>query len=180
MGKYIKSFVERVLKNEQGSYRCQGGRLTPEQRKAIVIQNNKFRSQLIRGELKNKAGEFMPRGKNMLRMRWSCSLEYSAQRWADRCIFGHSPRDQRNNIGENVYAYWSSGSVEGHRKTAGTDAGKNWWSELPERYGSNPSNNLTAQVSSQGVLHFTQMAWGKTYKIGCGIATNCDGGRTLM
>lgn len=25
-----------------------------------------------------------------------------------------------------------------------------------------------------------QMAWGKTYKIGCGIATQCDGGRTLI
>ncbi|EFO12593.1 hypothetical protein LOAG_15941 [Loa loa] len=24
------------------------------------------------------------------------------------------------------------------------------------------------------------MAWGKTYKIGCGIATNCNGGTRLM
>uniref|UniRef100_A0A1I7W1J9 SCP domain-containing protein n=4 Tax=Loa loa TaxID=7209 RepID=A0A1I7W1J9_LOALO len=111
-------------------YRCKAGRITPEQRKAIVKQNNKFRSQpeqrkaivkqnnkfrsqLVHGELKNKAGEFMPRGKNMLKMRWSCSLEHSAQKWANRCAFGHSPEERRNDTGENIYDFWSSTTVEG-------------------------------------------------------------------
>uniref|UniRef100_A0A8R1Y3F9 SCP domain-containing protein n=1 Tax=Onchocerca volvulus TaxID=6282 RepID=A0A8R1Y3F9_ONCVO len=31
-----------------------------------------------------------------------------------------------------------------------------------------------------GHQHQLKMAWGKTYKIGCGIATHCDGGRTLI
>ncbi|VDK83861.1 unnamed protein product [Litomosoides sigmodontis] len=162
------------------SYKCAGGRLTPKQRLNIVYQNNKYRSKLIRGLLKNKDGMYMPRGKNMLKLKWSCDLESSAQRWADHCVFGHSPRNQRQGIGENVYAYWSSQSVENLKNKAGTDAGKSWWSELPELYKNNPSNNLTGDVSSQGVLHFTQMAWGKTHKIGCGIATQCDGGRTLI
>uniref|UniRef100_A0A1I7VGR3 SCP domain-containing protein n=1 Tax=Loa loa TaxID=7209 RepID=A0A1I7VGR3_LOALO len=161
-------------------YQCEGGQLTPKQREAIVEQNNKLRSQLIRGELKNKAGEFMPRGKNVLKMRWSCSLEHSAQKRADRCVSGDPPKEQRKDIGENIYDFWSSAGVEALRRYAGTNAGKKWWSELSEWYRSNPSNNLTAQVSRQGVLHFTQMAWGKTYKIGCGIATKCNGGRKLM
>uniref|UniRef100_A0A1I7W2Z3 Activation-associated secreted protein-1 n=1 Tax=Loa loa TaxID=7209 RepID=A0A1I7W2Z3_LOALO len=159
-------------------YQCEGGQLTPEQRIAIVKQNNKLRSQLIRGGLRNKDGYFMPRGKNMLKMRWNCSLEYSAQKWADRCISEHSPKEQRKDIGENLYT-WSAG-VGALKKIAGTEAGKKWWSELSEWYRSNPSNNMTVKVFSQSVLHFTQMAWGKTYKIGCGIATKCNGGRKLM
>ncbi|VDN00532.1 unnamed protein product, partial [Onchocerca ochengi] len=66
------------------------------------------------------------------------------------------------------------------KKTAGTDAGETWWSELEEVYENNPSNNFTSSVADQDVLFFTQMAWGKTYKIGCGIATHCEGGKTLI
>ncbi|CAG9531210.1 unnamed protein product [Cercopithifilaria johnstoni] len=162
------------------SLSCAGGQLTSKQRKDILRQNNKLRAELIRGKQVNKDGRYMPRGKNMLKLKWSCELERSAQQWANQCVFGHSPRDQRNGVGENVYAYWSSASVESLRNTAGTDAGESWWSELPKLYKDNPSNNLTYKVSGQGILHFTQMAWGKTHSIGCGIATNCDGGRTLI
>ncbi|VDO51331.1 unnamed protein product [Brugia timori] len=88
---------------------------------------------------------------------WSCQLEISAQKWADQCIFRHSSRKQREGIGENLYAYWSSANVEKFRDIAGTDAGKSWWSELPQLYTDNPSNILTPEVYSQGVSHFTQV-----------------------
>ncbi|VBB33591.1 unnamed protein product [Acanthocheilonema viteae] len=162
------------------SLECPGSQLTVKERKNIVRQNNVLRSQLIRGKLKNKDGSYMPRGKNMLRLKWNCELEKSAQDWANHCLFKHSPGDKREGIGENVYAYWSTASVESRKNTAGTDAGKSWWSELPKLYRNNPTNNLTADVSKQGVLHFTQMAWGKTHEIGCGIASNCDNGRMLI
>ncbi|KAM3719416.1 Ancylostoma secreted protein [Dirofilaria immitis] len=162
------------------SYECEGGKLTPTERKNIVTQINKYRSRLIRGKLKNKDGYLMPKGKNMLRMRWDCKLEKSAQNWANMCVFGHSPSSERRGIGENVYAYWSSGSVRDLKKTAGTDAGRLWWSELEKYYSDNPSNNLTSEVAMENILHFTQMAWGETYKLGCGVATYCDGGRTLV
>ncbi|VIO90429.1 SCP-like extracellular protein [Brugia malayi] len=161
-------------------FECPGGRLTPQQRIDIVNQHNEFRSLLIHGKLKNKDNIFMPRGKNMLQMTWSCQLEISAQKWADQCIFRHSSRKQREGIGENLYAYWSSANVEKFRDIAGTDAGKSWWSELPQLYTDNPSNILTPEVYSQGVSHFTQMAWGNTHEIGCGIATKCEGGRSLI
>ncbi|KAK6100517.1 Cysteine-rich secretory family protein [Brugia pahangi] len=161
-------------------FECPGGQLTPQQRIDIVNQHNEFRSLLIHGKLKNKDNIFMPQGKNMLQMTWSCQLENSAQTWADQCTFGHSPRNQRQGTGENLYAYWSSVSVEKLKNTAGTSAGKSWWSELSQLYRNNPSNNLSPEVSRQSALHFTQMAWGKTHKIGCGIVTNCDGGHTLI
>ncbi|VDM10908.1 unnamed protein product [Wuchereria bancrofti] len=50
------------------AFECPGGQLTPQQRKDIVRQNNKFRSLLIRGKLKNRNGTYMPRGKNMLQL----------------------------------------------------------------------------------------------------------------
>ncbi|CAG9531212.1 unnamed protein product [Cercopithifilaria johnstoni] len=162
------------------SLNCAGGQLTSKQRKDIVRQNNRLRSQLIRGKLKNKDGKYMPRGKNMLKLKWSCPLERSAQQWANQCVFEHSPRDQRKGIGENVYYYRSPAGVEKFKKTAGTDAGKYWWLELPELYKNNPTNNLTNDVSRQGVLHFTQMAWSKTHKIGCGIASNCENGHKII
>lgn len=43
------------------------------------------------------------------------------------------------------------------KNTAGTDAGKSWWDELPKLYPNNPSNNLTYKISGRGVLHFTQV-----------------------
>ncbi|VDM15067.1 unnamed protein product [Wuchereria bancrofti] len=162
------------------AFECPGGQLTPQQRIDIVDQHNEFRSSLIHGKLKNKDNIFMPRGKNMLQLTWSCQLENSAQRWANQCVFGHSPKNQRQGTGENLYAYWSSVSVEKLKNTAGTNAGESWWSELPQLYTDNPSNRLTPEVSRQNVLHFTQMAWGKTHKIGCGIVTNCAGGHTLI
>lgn len=45
-----------------------------------------------------------------------------------------------------------------YKRTAGTDAGESWWSELPKLYKNNPTNNLTAEVANQGVLHFTQVS----------------------
>uniref|UniRef100_A0A0M3I6B9 SCP domain-containing protein n=1 Tax=Ascaris lumbricoides TaxID=6252 RepID=A0A0M3I6B9_ASCLU len=53
------------------------------------------------------------------------------------------------------------------------DAGRAWWAELAEYGISNADNILTREVFNEGVGHFTQMAWGPTTKIGCGIATNC-------
>uniref|UniRef100_A0A1I7VAZ7 SCP domain-containing protein n=1 Tax=Loa loa TaxID=7209 RepID=A0A1I7VAZ7_LOALO len=85
-------------------YQCEGGQLTPKQREAIVEQNNKLRSQLS---------------------RWSCSLEHSAQKRADRCVSGDPPKEQRKDIGENIYDFWSSAGVEALRRYAGTNAGKN-------------------------------------------------------
>uniref|UniRef100_A0A0R3RM99 SCP domain-containing protein n=1 Tax=Elaeophora elaphi TaxID=1147741 RepID=A0A0R3RM99_9BILA len=137
------------------SYKCPGGKLTPQGRINIVNQNNKLRSQLIHGKLKNKDGKYMPHGKNMLELTWNCDLEKSAQKWANKCVFQHSPR--KKGIGENIYTYWSSESVKDHKESAGTDAGKAWWGELPKKYKNNPSNNLTAGVASQPVLHFTQV-----------------------
>uniref|UniRef100_A0A1I7VDL3 SCP domain-containing protein n=1 Tax=Loa loa TaxID=7209 RepID=A0A1I7VDL3_LOALO len=73
-------------------YRCKAGRLTPEQRKAIVKQNNKLRSQLVHGRFKNKFGEFMPQ--NWL---WHC---YKLQWWHE--TDGRLPLLASQGFSENI------------------------------------------------------------------------------
>ncbi|VDM92986.1 unnamed protein product, partial [Onchocerca ochengi] len=135
-------------------YNCPGGKLTSLEREQTVTQINKFRSQLANGKLKNKDRGLMPKGKNMMEMRWDCKLENSAQKWADQCVSGHSPKNQRPGIGENVYTFRTSRSVANFKKTL--MAGESWWYELVREYKNNPSNNFTSTVAGQGALHFTQ------------------------
>ncbi|CAB3400674.1 unnamed protein product [Caenorhabditis bovis] len=47
-----------------------------------------------------------------------------------------------------------------------------WWQEL-EEFGTPPHNVLTSELWEQkgrDIGHYTQMAWAKTYRVGCGIA----------
>nr|AAB97282.1 vespid allergen antigen homolog [Onchocerca volvulus] len=159
---------------------CHRGKLTSLQRDIIVDEHNKYRSRLVKGNFANKDGNLMPKGKNMMEMEWDCELEISAQNWADQCIFGYSPENQREGVGENIYALGLPKDVEVFNTSAALFAIESWWTELIRSYRNNPSNKLTSSVASQDVLHFTQMAWGKTHKVGCGIAMHCDDGEAFI
>ncbi|VDN08226.1 unnamed protein product [Thelazia callipaeda] len=177
----IAEILRKIISNLAASnLQCQGGKLTPQQRKGIVDAHNSFRSSLINGSEQNRDNETMPRGKNMLKLTWDCNLEKSAQQWADNCRFKHSPRQYRQNAGENLYMYSSKVDVSNKVDTIGVQASNSWWSELPKFYHNNPSNIMTEKVFNQRVGHFTQMAWGATYKIGCGIAAHCESKRLII
>ncbi|VDM99925.1 unnamed protein product, partial [Onchocerca ochengi] len=119
---------------------CLESKLTPLYRENIVAQINKYRSDLVNGKLKNADGKLLPRGKNMLEMTWDCKLENSAQKWADQCAFRHSPENQRVGIGENIYTFRLSRSVEIFNTTASMIAVGSWGSQLSQSYKNNPSN----------------------------------------
>ena len=46
-----------------------------------------------------------------------------------------------------------------------------WWNEL-NQFGIQPSLQLTTFELGKGIGHWSQMAWAKTAKIGCGVG-NC-------
>nr|AAP06732.1 ASP-2 protein [Onchocerca volvulus] len=161
-------------------YDCYRGKLTPQYREKIVREHNRLRSKLAKGTYKNSAGKWMPKGKNMMEMKWDCELELMAQRWADQCVSGNSPKDRRSRIGENVYTQRSDTSVAVYGTSGIMIALESWWVELTRSYKNNPSNKYTSIVANRGVSNFTQLAWGKTYKVGCGIATHCDGGKAFV
>ncbi|VDO52645.1 unnamed protein product, partial [Onchocerca flexuosa] len=138
-------------------FKCfEDGKITPEHRDRIVKQTNRLRTGLAKGLYRNKDGEFMPKGSNMLEVKWDCELEYSAQSWADQCVLAHSREDQRDGIGENVYYYHTS-SPKAFENSAILLGIESWWSELTKSYRNNPLNVYTPTVASQRVSQFTQV-----------------------
>uniref|UniRef100_A0A8R1TZ17 SCP domain-containing protein n=1 Tax=Onchocerca volvulus TaxID=6282 RepID=A0A8R1TZ17_ONCVO len=133
------------------------------QRDIIVDEHNKYRSRLLLTINLSNAQE------------WDCELVISAQNWADQCIFGYSPENQREGVGENIYALRLPKDVEVFNTSAALFAIESWWIGLTRSYRNNPSNRLTSSVASQDVLHFTQ-----THKVGCGIAMHCDDGEAFI
>ncbi|KAK0413623.1 hypothetical protein QR680_006907 [Steinernema hermaphroditum] len=157
------AFISTVL-----SQNCPTTGLSPATRKAIVDRHNQLRSSNALGkEIDGSTGGFTPKAKNMYKMSYDCQLEKIAQSWADRCEFKHSPSSLRN-AGENLYMSWPTVQNDGPALAASDS----WWSELKEiGVGQfSPQFNFTEFLFSKGVGHYTQMAWAKTTKIGCGHA----------
>ncbi|KAK0394045.1 hypothetical protein QR680_000543 [Steinernema hermaphroditum] len=157
------AFISTVL-----SQNCPTTGLNPATRKAIVDRHNQLRSSNALGkEIDGSTGGFAPKAKNMYKMSYDCQLEKIAQSWADRCEFKHSPSSLRN-AGENLYMSWPTVQNDGPALAASDS----WWSELKEigveQF--SPQFNFTEFLFSKGVGHYTQMAWAKTTKIGCGHA----------
>jgi len=112
----------------------------------ILNEHNKYRTKV-----------------NVDNLEWSSNLATEAQSWANKlatakCNIRHS---NKKGLGENIF--WSSEPVENVKEIV-TD----WASERKYyKYG----------VCCQGykTLHYTQIIWQKTTKVGCGVAICKDG-----
>lgn len=94
------------------------------------------------------------------------SLNDAAQNWAQHlaahAVFEHSSPSQRNNAGENLYVYYTTGSAPA-ADTLAKEAVTNWYNEVSAYNYSNPGF-----ASATG--HFTQVVWKKSTELGCGAA----------
>ncbi|WP_414544844.1 CAP family protein [Nostoc sp. CCY0012] len=96
----------------------------------------------------------------------SDSLNTSAQAWAENIAstgqfeFEHSTN--RNNVGENIYASYSSASTV-DPTTLGNGAVEDWYSEIKDYKYESPG-------FSGNTGHFTQVVWKGSTKLGCGAA----------
>uniref|UniRef100_A0A915DPA0 SCP domain-containing protein n=1 Tax=Ditylenchus dipsaci TaxID=166011 RepID=A0A915DPA0_9BILA len=90
------------------------------------------------------------------------TLEDSAQLWANNCTAKHS------GPGENMY--YLSGNVSA--ETALLAASDFWWGELAQ-FGMN--RDLIFTQAEIPVGHWSEMAWGRTTQLGCGV-TFCPNG----
>ncbi|KAH7702317.1 venom allergen-like protein vap-2 [Aphelenchoides avenae] len=149
--------------------------LTDTERSAAKDAHNSYRSTLANGQAVNNDGTTLPQGANIFSLQYDASIESIAQNWANGCVFEHSPRQQRNGTGENLYMT-SDEAVSA--ATVLRDAADLWWSELAE-YGVNPNLNLTLNEFNRGIGHWSQMAWAKTVKLGCGVKS-CPGLGTIV
>ncbi|XP_056418996.1 cysteine-rich venom protein-like [Hyla sarda] len=125
----------------------------PENRKEILDAHNYFR------------GKAEPTASNMLKLVWSPEAAKTSQSWAQQCILGHSPQDNRKitgfNCGENIFFFdymvpWKT-VIE------------SWYSENVDfKYGH-------GATSDAEIGHFTQVMWASSSAVGCGMA-ECKNG----
>ncbi|KHJ91148.1 SCP-like protein [Oesophagostomum dentatum] len=148
--------------------------MTDYSRKISLELHNFYRSRLARGlEFDGETNSLQQGAKNMIKLEYDCDLEKYAQAWADGCRFEHSNSWERPNQGQNLYMTtirnWETSALL-------HTALEIWWKEL-EEYGMPSDAILSEEVwAKKGRLigHFTQMACGKTRRLGCAIATCSD------
>ncbi|KAH7724950.1 venom allergen-like protein vap-2 [Aphelenchoides avenae] len=152
--------------------------LTDADRKVALDAHNNYRKTLASGSAVNKGGAKLLQGADVNLLKYDTGIEAIAQKWASGCVFQHSSSSQRNNTGENLYWYSTSQDAS----TALKAAADLWWKELADYGISNPSNPvLTSEEFNRGIGHWSQMAWAKTTKIGCGVQTcTSQGGFTIV
>ncbi|VDP15134.1 unnamed protein product [Heligmosomoides polygyrus] len=77
--------------------------MTDSVRQKFLELHNGFRSSLARGLEPDALGGFAPKAKKMLKMVYDCSVEASALRHANKCVYQHSASSDRAGLGENIY-----------------------------------------------------------------------------
>lgn len=94
------------------------------------------------------------------------SLNASAQSWAERLAtsgtFEHSSASQRNNAGENLYAYYTTANSIA-AGTLGNQVVTSWYNEVS-------AYNYASPGFSMQTGHFTQVVWRGSTQLGCGVA----------
>ncbi|KIH61787.1 SCP-like protein [Ancylostoma duodenale] len=152
---------------------CRGNTgMTDPGRKAVLDAHNKLRSQLARGEVrngKNPNNKNLPTASYMPRMIYDCAAETAAMDYASTCALTKSPTTKRKGYGENVFVYNVPNAVPANAFKA---AAKKWWDQI-FLDGINWEVVFKQSLRDKPIDQkgFTQMAWAKSVKIGCGIRT---------
>ncbi|GMR47663.1 hypothetical protein PMAYCL1PPCAC_17858 [Pristionchus mayeri] len=138
----------------------------------VLSVHNSLRSSLSEGSFSAR-GKRLPRSLTPIsNLTWDCSLEESAQKVADGCVFAHS---HIPNLGENLYKAWSSAKIS--PSGLAVNASQAWANEF-QLFGLSDTT-LTMSVFNSGVGHATQMVWADSTKIGCG-SSSCNNGNTVI
>jgi hypothetical protein len=145
--------------------------LNAAQKAEILKAHNTFRSTIALGKAPGQPG-----ATDMLEMVWDDEVAAKAQAWADHCAFEHDSdagmaTSKFKFVGQNLDIYVSSKKLA---KISLSDMVKDLYDEV------NLYNGQSAPVSSyvydDGTGHYTQIAWAKTYALGCGFKVYMDGG----
>uniref|UniRef100_A0A914XNU8 SCP domain-containing protein n=1 Tax=Plectus sambesii TaxID=2011161 RepID=A0A914XNU8_9BILA len=137
---------------------------TAADEQAMVDYINNLRSKLAKGTLTDKTNvTMMAASDNMRKMQWNSSLAAESQAWACACVYAHSPPSR--NAGENLFAqYGYPMDITSNFERAA----QKWWDELVQYWVYRADNIFDGSIMAAG--HFTQLAWAKTYQVGCGFA----------
>ena len=118
---------------------------------------------------------------NLPQLRWDSGLARKAQDWADTLACRPYKSISHGDTGENIA--WRGSRT--HSDLASwqnvADHMEHWWSEI--RFASyDQLRNFGDGKNSDGETygHFSQMAWAKTTKVGCGINLQKTEGKTAL
>ncbi|KIH45178.1 SCP-like protein, partial [Ancylostoma duodenale] len=155
-------------------------------RKAILNAHNRRRSKLARGMIRNgkkATNKNLPTSSFMPKMKYNthathvvvdistydCATEAEAIDYADRCELTKSAEKDRKGFGENVYVYPAPNADP---VAAFEAAAKHWWDQI-FLDGINWEVKYIQSLKDKKIDQkgFTQMAWAKSIKLGCGIQT---------
>ncbi|XP_046398094.1 ancylostoma secreted protein-like [Ischnura elegans] len=147
---------------------------TDKEREQVVKKMNEYRDRVAKGKetLGNPGPQ--PPALDMMTVTWDSYLETTAQRYANQCIFEHTPGACRKTdlyqIGENLG--WGKGMTH---DTYFLDHIDSWYKEVKDFPSYLVDNYDPSQIKSGKMIgHYAQMVNGKTYHIGCGKARYGD------
>ncbi|WKY11387.1 hypothetical protein Q1695_003168 [Nippostrongylus brasiliensis] len=155
---------------EKRTWLCEGNDdMTDDLRVQLLDDHNRYRSLTARGLAEDPEGDngYAPKAAKMKKLVYDCNLEVSAQDHANLCKFQHS------NVpyGENLFY----APMFFDKYQAVDTASRMWFDEL-KKFGVGPENML----KNWSVGHYTQMVWGWTEKLGCGVKECLDGSVLLV
>uniref|UniRef100_A0A914CF69 SCP domain-containing protein n=1 Tax=Acrobeloides nanus TaxID=290746 RepID=A0A914CF69_9BILA len=120
----------------------------------------------------------MASAKNMHKLVYDCNLEVVAQGWADGCRGLVHSDDSYRRAGENLFIIFGKGY--NMRLEKALEWGIRVWFEELDEIGMNSNDTtFTKELHESGMGHFTQLAWGKTTHVGCGL-TLCEKNDTML
>ncbi|XP_044009947.1 venom allergen 5-like [Aphidius gifuensis] len=142
--------------------------LSDDEQQEIIQNHNDFRAKVASGDETRGVGGGQPAG-IIPPIYWDDDLAKVAQRWANQCTFGHDKcRDTDTfQAGQNLVRVSNSNGY----KSSMTDLVTMWYNEVVHF---NPQD-VTHFVFSKTTGHYSQLVWGTTTNIGCGVAKYFDG-----
>jgi len=145
--------------------------LTDAQKAELLKAHNGFISTIALG---NAPGQ--PGATDMLEMVWDDDVAAKAQAWADHCVFEHDTdagmqTAKFKTVGQNLDIQMSSKKL---KTISLTDMVKDLYDEVNLYNGKSAPVDKYAFNDQTG--HYTQIAWAKSYALGCGFKAYQDQG----
>ncbi|XP_011300071.1 venom allergen 3 [Fopius arisanus] len=137
--------------------------LTEEEKNEIRLLHNKLRNRVASGRETRGINGPQPAG-YIPPLEWDEELAEIAQRWANQCTDGHDQcrNVERFPVGQNVGRKgWSNGY-----NAKVSEIVQAWYDEV-ENFDSQVVPSFRSSKKLTG--HYTQLVWGETTRIGCGL-----------
>jgi hypothetical protein len=131
------------------------------QQKVLALHNK------LRHDLKTNKVSGQPCATDMVDMTWDNALAKTAQSYADKCKWGHNPdrtKEYKANGGTESYVGENLAAGYGGGYSALTGI-QSWWDEYKDY-----TYQSKSCAAGKACGHYTQMAWSKSTKLGCGLA----------